>query len=116
MARRSGGAGSETATTSRLADLQDRMRTIGQRITRIKEEILALSRETVDRRDLTNALSRFGPVWGSLAPREQARMISLLVERVGYDGEKGALAVTFRPNGIKALAREARLQGGEDQK
>ncbi len=33
-------------------------------------------------------------------------MIHLLVERIGYDGEKGTVALTFRPTGIKALAQE----------
>lgn len=32
--------------------------------------------------------------------------MSLVVERVGYDGEAGSVALTFRPNGIHALAQE----------
>ena len=48
----------------------------------------------------------FDPVWGTLSPREQARVLHLLIERVGYDGEKERVAITFRPGGIKALGRE----------
>jgi hypothetical protein len=33
-------------------------------------------------------------------------VIDLLVERVEYDGRAGAVAVTFRPAGIKTLADE----------
>jgi site-specific DNA recombinase len=45
-------------------------------------------------------------VWDCLAPREQARVIELLVERVEYDGDGGNVSITFRPSGIKALAGE----------
>ena len=53
-----------------------------------------------------NALASFAPVWEQLSPKEQARLIRLLVERVDYDGAAGDVAVTFRPGGIKALANE----------
>ena len=43
----------------------------------------------------------------SLAPREQARSLRLLIERVGYDGRDGTVTVTFRPLGIEALCRKA---------
>ncbi|RLC37127.1 recombinase family protein, partial [candidate division Kazan bacterium] len=70
-------------------------------------------RESVDERELTAALADFDPVWESLSPRERTRLIHLLVERVGYDGDKGTLSITFRPAGIKTLAREAALAGTE---
>jgi site-specific DNA recombinase len=43
-------------------------------------------------------------VWACLAPKEQARIVELLVERVAYDADEGTVAVSFRPAGIKALA------------
>ncbi len=49
----------------------------------------------------------FDPVWETLTPREQARVIRLLVQRVDYDGEKGTVSVTFHPAGIKTLRRGA---------
>jgi len=66
----------------------------------------ALERNEVDEGDLAAALSQFAPAWESLAPREQARVVQLLVERVAYDGRDGQIAVTFRPTGIKTLAGE----------
>ncbi len=45
-------------------------------------------------------------MWECLVPREQARVIELLIECVTYDGEGGNVAITFRPSGIKALASE----------
>lgn len=68
--------------------------------------IVALSREMIDEREVEAALSVFSPVWDTLSPREQARIIHLLVERVDYDGKRGTIAVTFRPTGIKSLAQQ----------
>jgi site-specific DNA recombinase len=93
-----------TPAVSRLADLQERIRNAERRATEIREQVIALSRELVDEREVARALSVFDPVWDSLTPREQARVIQLLVERVDYDGAKGKVAITFRPTGIKTLA------------
>ena len=95
--------------TARLADLQDRIRTAEQRGTQIREELLTINRELVDEDEMIEALSLFDPVWDSLTPREQARMLHLLVERVGYDGEKETVSITFRPTGIKSLAEELKV-------
>ncbi len=95
-----------------LASLQERIRTLEQRMTAIGEEVISLQREALDERDLARALSVFDPVWESLSPREQARIIRLLVERVGYDGRNGTVTVTFRSPGIKALC----LKTGEPVK
>ncbi|GIW55525.1 MAG: recombinase RecB [Nitrospiraceae bacterium] len=93
-----------TPAVSRLADLQERIRNAERRATEIREQVTALSRELVDEREVARALSVFDPVWDSLTPREQARIVQLLVERVDYDGAKGKVAITFRPSGIKTLA------------
>ncbi|MCC7409992.1 MAG: recombinase family protein [Phycisphaeraceae bacterium] len=91
---------------ARLADLQDRIRVAEQRATEVREQIIALSEKIVDEAELARALSLFDPVWDSLSPGEQARVLHLLVENVTYDGAAGSLAITFRPTGIKALAEE----------
>jgi site-specific DNA recombinase len=93
-------------TPAKLADLQDRIRTAEQRATTVQEEIIALDREAINEQELTAAISLFDPIWESLSPKEQARIIHLLVEKIGYDGEKESVALTFRPTGIKALAME----------
>jgi site-specific DNA recombinase len=89
-----------------LANLQDRIRAAEQRATEVREQVVALSREMVDEREVEAALSVFDPVWETLSPREQARIIHLLVECVDYDGKQGTVSVTFRPNGIKTLAQQ----------
>ncbi len=93
--------------TDRMADLQDRIRTAEQRGTQVREELVRLGGELVDEKDVTQALAAFDPVWETLAPREQVRVIRLLVQRVDYDGDKGTVSVSFHPAGIKTLSREA---------
>ncbi len=92
--------------TDRAADLQDRIRTAEQRMTQVREELMGLQRDLLDEREVARALSAFDPAWEMLAPREQARVIRLLVQRVDYDGGQGTVSVTFHPAGIKMLSRE----------
>jgi hypothetical protein len=40
-----------------------------------------------------------------LKPREQARLIELLVDQVSYDGHLGKLSITYRVSGIGPLER-----------
>ena len=56
----------------------------------------------------------FDPIWDSLTPREKARIIHLLVERVDYDAATGKVAITFHPSGIKTLADELADRKSED--
>jgi len=72
--------------TDRMADLQDRIRAAEQRATQVREELIALGRQVVDEKEIAKALTLFDPVWDTLAPREQVRVIHLLVQRVVYDG------------------------------
>jgi site-specific DNA recombinase len=92
--------------TDALAGVQERIGVAERRAIEVREQIQALSRERVEEREVEAALSVFDPVWDTLSPREQGRILRLLVERVDYDGKKGTVAVTFRPNGIKTLAGE----------
>ena len=97
---------SNPSNPSRLADLEERVRNAEQRLTTLREEAIRVDREAIDEKDLTTALSAFDGTWDALFPREQARIVRLLVERVGYDGAKGTLEVTLRPTGIRRLAEE----------
>jgi len=74
----------------------------------------------LDETDLKKALSLFDPVWEQLFPKEQARIMRLLIERIDYRpggpehrrrGGEGTIEITFRDAGIKALCEEL----GEDE-
>jgi len=90
----------------RLIDAHDQIRDAERRVTEIDNELATLDGDLVDEAEVTTALADFDAVWIGLAPREQARVVALLVERVAYDGNGGHLAITFRPTGIKTLASE----------
>ena len=66
------------------------------RLTEINEELVALRDGLVDERKVATALAEFDGVWAALAPREQARVLALLIERVEYDGQAGNVSITFR--------------------
>ena len=63
---------------------------------------------TVDEGGLRDALAGFTPIWDQLFPREQERILRLLIERITYDPDGGDVEVQLRPCGIEALAQEAR--------
>jgi hypothetical protein len=72
----------------------------------LHQQAHALHRQRLDEGDVALALAQFGPVWEALTPREQARLVQLLVAKVDYDGTAGKVAITFHPPGIKTLADE----------
>jgi hypothetical protein len=55
---------------------------------------------------VSEALSGLLPAWETMTPDEQARVVRLLVSRVGYDGQHGKASITFQPLGLKTLAAE----------
>ena len=99
-------------TTARLADLQERICVSERRATEVREEVLAFSRKIVDQQEVTKAMTVFEPLWESLTPREQTRVIQLLVQCVDYNGSTGKVKITFHPSGIKTLSEEP--SGQED--
>jgi site-specific DNA recombinase len=98
----------------RLADLQERVGLVETRVRKVREQVHAIHHQLLDADETARAMSVFDPVWGTLTPREQARVIHLLVQQIDYDGGKRKVAVTFRPAGIKTLAEE--LDGGRKEK
>jgi site-specific DNA recombinase len=86
-----------------MADLQERIQTTEQRIAELRNDLDTLEAETVSPQELKQALEAFDPIWKTLNTSEQSRIIRALVERVGYDGRTGKIAVTFRSAGFKKL-------------
>jgi site-specific DNA recombinase len=89
----------------RMADLQERIGSVERRISEIRAELGAIDGEAMGLEDVVAALTAFQPVWKSLNTNEQTRIIRAVVERVGYDGRTGKVAVTFRSAGLKDLCR-----------
>jgi site-specific DNA recombinase len=101
------GANDQNSTAlARLADRQDRLRGGERRLTEVKDEILGHQRRSLTEYEVEMALAAFDQLWEALTPREQSRIVQLLVERVDYDGGRGKMVITFHPTGIKTLAAE----------
>ena len=52
------------------------------------------------------ALEALDSAWPTLTTEQQARVLDLLVQRVAYDGGKETVSITFRADGLRALAGE----------
>jgi len=100
-------SGDRAGCGDRLVEFNATLETAQQKLTLAKERIAAIQAKAIDREEVSAALASFVPVWEQLSPREQERVVRLLVERVEYDGKAGEVAITFRPAGIKTLAIEA---------
>ena len=96
--------------TARLADMQERITSADRRLTQVRDEVERLRHQVVGEADVAPALAEFDPVWESLSPREQSRLLQLLIERIDYDGTDGTISITFHASGIKSLANHE-LQG-----
>jgi site-specific DNA recombinase len=92
---------------TRLADLSERIQSVERRVTEVRDEAQRLQRDQLDEDAAAQALAEFDPLWESLSPREQARLLRLLIERIDYDGRDSTIAITFHATGIKALADSA---------
>jgi len=92
-----------TDVTARIADLHERLSDADQRLPELDARIAELECQTVTQAEARAALADFDSLWESLIPREQARLLNLLISTVEYDGEAGTVSVTFRPTSIRSL-------------
>ena len=88
----------------RMAEVQDQSREVQRRLAVVESELAKLESEQLNDTEIQSALAEFDGVWESLQPREQARVIELLVESVVWDGDAECVSITFHPTGIKTLA------------
>jgi site-specific DNA recombinase len=97
----------------RLADLHERIGTVEGRVAGVRRQIKSVTDRLIPEDEATRALAAFDPVWETLTPAEQQRVIELLVERVEYDGRNGTVTVAFHNTGIRALADELAERVGQ---
>lgn len=106
LATSSNGSASSPDQTQRLAATYDRMREATERLSGIREQIRDADSVPVDQEVVRQALRNFDPVWNALAPREQERVLNLLVQRVDYNGESGQIEITFEPDGFEVFLEQ----------
>jgi site-specific DNA recombinase len=101
-----GAGNSPSAAIGRLADLQEHIAQAERRIELVRGQVRTIRDQTLDSNDVAQALAQFTPVWDVLTPKEQARLVGLLVKRIDFDGAQGKLQIAFHPTGIKNLIDE----------
>ncbi|MBN2563617.1 MAG: recombinase zinc beta ribbon domain-containing protein, partial [Phycisphaerae bacterium] len=92
-----------TNAIARIAELHERLAVADQRISGLEARVAELEAQTVTPEDARAAFADFDEFWKNLIPREQARLLKLLISTVEYDGEAGTVSVTFRPTSIRSL-------------
>ena len=103
----------EATDPGRLADLHDRMQKAERRLHEIHEQVGVLRDSMVGEDEIRAMLANFDDLWASLTPKEQSRIIQLLVECVVYDGAAGTVTITFRPCNVSALEGEINVSKPE---
>src|SRR5690606_16902834 len=93
----------DTDVSQRIAELHEQITAGDKRLPEVEKRIGELDAETITQAQAEAAFSGFDPVWENLIPREQARLIRLLVSAVEYDAVKSSVSVTFRPTSIRAF-------------
>ncbi len=110
-ATRKGGEGSH-ALGARLGEVDEAIAGIDARQLDLEGERAALENAVIDGADLRGAISAFAPVWAELTPRERARALNLLIDRITFNGTTSEVAITFRANGFRSLG--AANNGGNE--
>jgi len=89
--------------TRRIADLHTRLSAADQRLPELDARIAGLEGQIVTQAEARTVFADFEGLWQALVPREQARLLKLLISTVEYDGNAGTVSVTFRPTSIRSL-------------
>ena len=99
----SGRAGA--VTSSRLADLHEQVTGAEARLADQRGQIVELERDQLSSQDVDAAFTDFDQVWDALSPREQARLLALLIASVNFDAADSTIEISFHPTAIKALSQ-----------
>ncbi len=89
---------------ARIADVTDQVGQSERRLSEIEGQIAESQRDLVTESDVAAAFADFDNLWKALVPREQVRLINLLVHRVEFDAADSSIEISFHPSGINALA------------
>ena len=83
----------------RLAETDARLAEARHALTGIQRELSALDAAVSDPAAIQAAIADLEPVWAELFPKERARLLALLLERIDYDANEGEVALRFRAGG-----------------
>ncbi len=98
--------GSAGQSGARLADLNERISRTENRLMELRSQLEEQARQRLDAHDVDEAFADFDNAWTMLSPREQARVLSLLVARVEFDAASSSVSVSFHSTALKSLAQQ----------
>jgi hypothetical protein len=90
-----------------IADLTEKIAKTGIRLAELDEQLENLESEHISETDVPHAFGDFDQLWRTFSSRQQAKLISRIVERVEDDAGKRTMAICFQfGNGLDITLRE----------
>ena len=105
LGRVAGDAATNAHAAGRLADLHEKVRGAEERAAVLRRQIVDADAGQITKAEVDAALGEFDGVWSRLSPKEQARLMRMLVQRVDYDATKGSVSITFHPLGLRSIGQ-----------
>ncbi len=107
LRRTAGDAATNGHAAARLADLHLKVQAADERLAALRAEIAEADVGRMSKSEVDAALAEFDGVWARLSPKEQARLMRTLIQRVDYDATEGSVSITFHPLGLRSLGQRA---------
>ncbi|MCC6392066.1 MAG: hypothetical protein IT167_15810 [Bryobacterales bacterium] len=98
------------ARFDRMVEVHKEVQAIEERLVSIREELTVLQDDPLNVDDVLAELRRFDGVWDSMRAHQQARLVNLVVQRVGYDGRTQKVTVAFRSQGMRELCSGRKIE------
>ena len=105
LGRTAGDAATDGHAAARLTDLHQKVQVADDRMAALRREIADADAGQITKAEVDAALGEFDGVWSRLSPKEQARLMRMLVQRVDYDATKGSVSITFHPLGLRSIGQ-----------
>jgi site-specific DNA recombinase len=90
----------------RLDEIEREYGTLASKAQATRKSLDTMESMRICENDLKSAFSSFLPIWEQLSTKEQSRILHLLIEEILFDSKTGDVEITFRPEGVKAIAGE----------
>jgi site-specific DNA recombinase len=105
LGRVAGDAATNAHAAGRLADLHEKVRGAEERAAMLRRQIVDADAGQITKAEVDAALGEFDGVWSRLSPKEQARLMRMLIQRVDYNATKGSISITFHPLGLRSIGQ-----------
>jgi site-specific DNA recombinase len=89
----------------REAMLRDKIDAAQRKADGLRESVTRGERLRLDDETVGQRLRNFEEVWKVMAIEEPSRLLRTLIERVGYDGRRESVRITYHSNGVRELCK-----------